>query len=1259
MSLTSQFLSQFNTTDTAMAPETDFGDPYSFAGGFDNTTPPMQAPLSPQNANLFNRMLRYRQKVTDITGRIPQAEQQKRKPLEFLMDVLSTGQYMSANLAENLLGMGPKPRSLGGAADALWSGVKAGTTGQGRRGDYQDILRRGMGLMAKKYGWKGVTPEGYFNTGNQAADTGLNFARETLGSAGNILLDPLTYVTAGKGKLAQKATKLLGKGELAARGLTLMDDAGVKAAARLMAKEGLDDAIVKGIVKAGDQGSALKYLKTYADDAAKMLRADKGGIKFVLPEMTKAPGQFGKKKLHIPFFSESDYAVGKTILDTDPILRKMGVPQAMRAAVSNVSGAFRKTPQVTLHEKLIDQVRYNPEGVLSRLFVRPVKNGGKFVPHPDLADAAKLIDNYPVTKVNVTDSEILKMKSLPAFNTAYEIARTDPKVMELAEAFKSIPAEKIKGSDALKVRNIKQNWNPKVKAAREFIDTLVSKIEALNDTVGETRGMGREEIMGFIEGIYGATDDVWSQAKQFHRAGWYAGTGSGIIDDAASRLRPDLEKTLLGKWVDKTAEVLMKEYQLPDQFRNALKRYHLRDIEDRIRTDQVAEEFFYETHKAGMSDKDYYDFLRYVESGGARKMKNSNLEKFADEWRRIFREDPNIKWEIKEGLMNPRENYVPIIPTKAGEGLKNKGALTMNAQEWVDRVNAYWGHLNRIAEGKPQLRSRLEAIGQKIFQYGPDGKIEIPDGHTYARIMKSIDDAISLGKEPILDPDELIRARLHAASDLKRQDELLQALVKNPDLTIDVPQNHALLPKEKIPTPPGYVLGDDLRIPALKGKFVEEKTARYLVKHFLPKEELHPLLKAYDKALNVWKWMVTVPNPGFHTRNTMGNFITNWFANVNDPKVYWDAGKILRNGDDLKKLGSMMIDVPGGKISALDILNQAKARGIINEGGMAATEIIGALGPLKKGGRKILGKIENITRFNEDWARLAHFIDKTKKGFTYDDAAKSVNKYLFDYRNVTDFDRSAKRVVPFWTWVKNNLPLQVEQLIKQPGKYAYLPKFKGLIEGGSEKMMENRARPMPDWLRESYHVHLPDAWHDSPNPVIAKLGVPQEDPAKWMDVKEIAGSVSPFIKVPAELTFNKNLYFGSDIVPKHLLPYPEYQTVKTDPLWKYAQGIPGNPLNVKQGFDKYGNPRVEMDARSYHVLRSTTRPVSEVGKLLDSETDGFVRLMNYLGPARVYEYDPRRQQMFDLYSQIDSYRQILKKLHKNQVRGGIGRGTGR
>jgi len=203
-------------------------------------------------------------------------------------------------------------------------------------------------------------------------------------------------------------------------------------------------------------------------------------------------------------------------------------------------------------------------------------------------------------------------------------------------------------------------------------------------------------------------------------------------------------------------------------------------------------------------------------------------------------------------------------------------------------------------------------------------------------------------------------------------------------------------------------------------------------------EEISKFLKVYDGAQNWWKMWSLGARPAYHAKNTVGNLWNNYLAGVTTPKPYADAAafqvKLAKN--------NMNGSIAGYKT---DELYEAMAtRGIFGEGqysgdiartvedvlkgGSSNPFTLSTRNPILRGGFKVGQTIE-------DNARIALFIDSLNKGKNFDQAASQVRKYLFDYGDLSPFERSTlKRLMPFYTWSRKNLPLQLEALVRHPDK---------------------------------------------------------------------------------------------------------------------------------------------------------------------------------------------------------------------------------
>jgi len=203
-------------------------------------------------------------------------------------------------------------------------------------------------------------------------------------------------------------------------------------------------------------------------------------------------------------------------------------------------------------------------------------------------------------------------------------------------------------------------------------------------------------------------------------------------------------------------------------------------------------------------------------------------------------------------------------------------------------------------------------------------------------------------------------------------------------------------------------------------------------------EEISKFLRVYDGAQNWWKMWSLGARPAYHAKNTVGNLWNNYLAGVTTPKPYADAAafqvKLAKN--------NMNGSIAGYKT---DELYEAMAtRGIFGEGQYSG-DIARTVEDVLKGGsynpftlstkNPILRGGFKVGQAIEDNARIALFIDSLNKGKNFDEAASQVRKYLFDYGDLSPFERSTlKRLMPFYTWSRKNLPLQLEALVRHPDK---------------------------------------------------------------------------------------------------------------------------------------------------------------------------------------------------------------------------------
>jgi hypothetical protein len=316
-------------------------------------------------------------------------------------------------------------------------------------------------------------------------------------------------------------------------------------------------------------------------------------------------------------------------------------------------------------------------------------------------------------------------------------------------------------------------------------------------------------------------------------------------------------------------------------------------------------------------------------------------------------------------------------------------------------------------------------------------------------------------------------------------------------------------------------------------KFVPLAIADELVnmnKLFINDEAVSQLARNYDKVLNTWKKSVTGIFPAFHGRNLMGGMFNNFIAGVKNPAKYIEGNKLALGVDELVKVGGKTLKIGGEEQTYKSLLDYMKRRGIVGgQGFLDVSATVDKTTDIAKLGkasipRKIVEDLPMATmEAIETRLRGTLLLDSLSKGDDIAEATNKVFKFHFDYspEAFTPFEREwARRVVPFYTWTRRNIPLQIEQMIQQPGKFSGVGKAGRTLEGDIDKEV------LPEYIREGFVV---DRGEKEGIPrMFYNLGLPVEDINK-LNKADALSLVNPFIKAPVELATNKNFFLDKPL----------------------------------------------------------------------------------------------------------------------------------
>jgi hypothetical protein len=324
-------------------------------------------------------------------------------------------------------------------------------------------------------------------------------------------------------------------------------------------------------------------------------------------------------------------------------------------------------------------------------------------------------------------------------------------------------------------------------------------------------------------------------------------------------------------------------------------------------------------------------------------------------------------------------------------------------------------------------------------------------------------------------------------------------------------------------------------------------------------EEMRPLLKAWDSLLQTFKGAVTYPFPAFHFRNGVSGVYNMWRDGITPSEIVnsgRDAFKLLTrsgpvagmNRDDLvrelvqgrtafTKAGRQVAEDTGNLVDALP----GRLRG---EG--AIENLVGGFKAAGKAGKDewpVLGWVvrqgKAAGNFMEDWLRTTHYLAKKGQGFDLKSASESVRKYQLDYTRLTEFERNTvKRLIPWWSFSRNNLPPLLEEVVQNPAK---------LATSIRASTYRDRGTFVPQYMSEGVAIPLGQQ-QPGFDRYIASLGLPFEDElVKTLGnvaagryqraTQQLLGTMTPWIKFPLENAFGTQLHSGrklEDLVPNEV-----------------------------------------------------------------------------------------------------------------------------
>lgn len=271
-------------------------------------------------------------------------------------------------------------------------------------------------------------------------------------------------------------------------------------------------------------------------------------------------------------------------------------------------------------------------------------------------------------------------------------------------------------------------------------------------------------------------------------------------------------------------------------------------------------------------------------------------------------------------------------------------------------------------------------------------------------------------------------------------------------------------------TRPGFASADTWMVP--------ESLKRYMIRNlgdktWLQDDRLSSWIRFSTFLNNWWKLGVTSVWPAFNARNAYSNIAQAMTAvgiqSIN-PVTHWEALRVvLGEHPKMRKLFPGIsfdhsIHIPGeGLIPAQRLRNEMSALDVLPHRD-AIMELVTDTTLLGEGTlRKVASKTGVVAETIENEARAMLYIALRKQGRSPMEAASIMKEVLFDYAELTTFQKNHMRTIfPFYTWNDKNYRLQVKTLLTKPG----------IALGPAKPMYGVDESLLPEYLRGDMRIGL-------------------------------------------------------------------------------------------------------------------------------------------------------------------------------------------
>jgi len=285
--------------------------------------------------------------------------------------------------------------------------------------------------------------------------------------------------------------------------------------------------------------------------------------------------------------------------------------------------------------------------------------------------------------------------------------------------------------------------------------------------------------------------------------------------------------------------------------------------------------------------------------------------------------------------------------------------------------------------------------------------------------------------------------------------------------------------------------------------------------------------RIFNEATNVFKTYATL-SPSFHVRNAISGIFMNAADGVSLANQL-DGWKMVRQFKKAADSEAWLALQEPEVQEAFRIMGGSGGGGRFAEAGFAGRHDNAALNRLTRNRVTLLS--QRAGEQVEQSLRLGMALDSVRSGMNAHNALERISRIHFDYSQLSKLDETMKRIIPFWTFMSRNLPLQMQMIYTMPKMYSAYGHFK-------QNFSAPDAPFTPSYWQNLGAFNTGGTLGGMPLYLQPDLGIDQAQ-QQLRQIKDIAGGdwgqllsqANPLVVGPAQAMFKKDLYRDRNFGP--------------------------------------------------------------------------------------------------------------------------------